>query len=187
MKNTVPQALFIAARTTHVTRRGSNHAMATTRSSKTSSTTTKRSSSSNAGSAGTRSAGTKAAGTRGHKSASTKTSSRGTAHRRTPAKASSKSSSAKSSSGPAHKTGSKTAEGQAWTDKHSDNPSSTGKGKAKKEPAKQTSQCWPGYESVPGKAKGTKGSCKPKAHQTGAEKKSDAMAAGASKLRKTGK
>jgi len=68
----------------------------------------------------------------------------------------------------------------------SENPSSTGHGKAKKEPAKQTSQCWPGYEPVPGKARGTKGSCKPKAHQTGAEKKSDGMAAAASKLRKAG-
>lgn len=70
--------------------------------------------------------------------------------------------------------------------KRSNNPSSTGKGKAKKEPAKQTSQCWPGYEPVPGKARGTKGSCKPKAHQTGAEKKSDSMAAASSKLRKAG-
>ena len=70
--------------------------------------------------------------------------------------------------------------------KRSDNPSSTGHGKAKKEPAKQTSQCWPGYEPVPGKARGTKGSCEPKAHQTSAEKKSDSMAAAASKLRKAG-
>ncbi len=87
----------------------------------------------------------------------------------------------------AHKTGSKTAHGQAWTDQHSDNPSSTGHGKAKKEPAKQTSRCWPGYEPVPGKPGGEKGSCKPKAHQTAAEKKSDAMAAAASKLHKGGK
>ena len=86
----------------------------------------------------------------------------------------------------AHKTGHKTAHGQAWTDKHSENPSSTGHGKAKKEPAKQNSRCWPGYEPVPGKARGEKGSCKPKAHQTASEKKSDAMAAAASKLRKAG-
>ena len=70
--------------------------------------------------------------------------------------------------------------------KRSNNPSSTGHGKAKKEPAKQTSQCWPGYQPVPGKARGSKGSCEPKQHQTGAEKKSDAMAAAASKLRKAG-
>ena len=57
--------------------------------------------------------------------------------------------------------------------KRSSNPSSTG-------------QCWPGYEPVPGKAKGTKGSCKPKPNQTGAEKKSDSMAAAASKLHKAG-
>ena len=92
--------------------------------------------------------------------------------------------SARSTASKAHKTGSKTAHGQAWTDKHSDNPSSTGHGKAKKEPAKQTSRCWPGYEPVPGTTSGEKGSCKPKAHQTAGEKKSDAMAAAASKLHK---
>ena len=93
---------------------------------------------------------------------------------------------ARSSAPKAHKTGSKTAHGQAWTNQHSENPSSAGHGKAKKEPAKQTSHCWPGYEPVPGKASGTKGSCKPKANQTSSEKKSDAMAAAASKLRKAG-
>jgi hypothetical protein len=85
----------------------------------------------------------------------------------------------------AKKTGSKTAHGQAWTNQRSKNPSSTGHGKAKKQPAKQESHCWPGYEPVPGKAPGEKGSCKPKANQTAAEKKSDAMAAAASKLRKS--
>ncbi len=84
----------------------------------------------------------------------------------------------------AHKTRSKTAHGQAWTDKHSDHPSSTGQGKAKKQPAKQTSHCWPGFEPVPGTKPGEKGSCKPKAHQTASEKKSDAMAAAANKLHK---
>ncbi len=121
------------------------------------------------------------------KSAGTKTRTRSTAanSRETTVK---KRSAAKGAgdAGKAHKTGRKTAHGQAWTDEHSDNPSSTGKGKAKKEPAKQTSQCWPGYEPVPGKARGTKGSCEPKAHQTAAEKKSDGMAAAASKLRKAG-
>jgi hypothetical protein len=72
------------------------------------------------------------------------------------------------------------------TAEHSGNPSSTGHGKAKKEPAKQTSRCWPGYEPVHGTAAGEKGSCKPKAHQTAAERKSDGMAAAASKLRKAG-
>lgn len=70
--------------------------------------------------------------------------------------------------------------------KHSSNPSSTGHGRAKKQPAKQTSHCWPGYEPVAGKARNEKGSCKPKAHQTAAEKKSDGMAAASSKLRKAG-
>ena len=98
----------------------------------------------------------------------------------------SKSAAKSTPAGAAHKTGSKTAHGQAWTDEHSDNPSSTGHGKAKKEPAKQASSCWPGYTPVAGKARGEKGSCKPKAHQTPGEKKSDAMAAAASKLRKAG-
>jgi hypothetical protein len=71
------------------------------------------------------------------------------------------------------------------TNKHSSNPSSTGHGRAKKEPAKQTSHCWPGYEPVAGKSAHEKGSCKPKAHQTAAERKSDGMAA-ASRLRKAG-
>lgn len=84
----------------------------------------------------------------------------------------------------AHKTGRKTAKGQAWTDQHSENKSSTGHGKPKKQPAKQESRCWPGFEPVPGTNRGEKGSCKPKAHQMAAEKKSDAIAAAANKLRK---
>ncbi|MBB5340958.1 hypothetical protein [Tunturiibacter gelidoferens] len=90
-----------------------------------------------------------------------------------------------SSSETAHKTGKKTAKGQAWTEEHSENKSSTGHGRAKKQPAKQESRCWPGYEPVPGKSRGEKGSCKPKARQTAAEKKSDAMASAANKLRKS--
>lgn len=50
-------------------------------------------------------------------------------------------------------------------------------------PAKQTSQCWPGFEPVPGKEPGTKGSCKPKKNQTAGEKKADSRAAAASKQR----
>ncbi|MDP9038508.1 MAG: hypothetical protein M3O02_04425 [Acidobacteriota bacterium] len=72
------------------------------------------------------------------------------------------------------------------TAQHSNHPSSTGRGKPKKQPATQSTPCWPGYEPVPGKARGTKGSCKPKAHQTASEKKSDGIAAAASKLRKAG-
>jgi hypothetical protein len=53
---------------------------------------------------------------------------------------------------------------------------------SKKQAAKQTSRCWPGYEPVPGKSRNEKGSCKPKVHQTASERKSDANAAAASKL-----
>jgi hypothetical protein len=58
--------------------------------------------------------------------------------------------------------------------------------RVKKFPAKQTSRCWPGYTPVPGTKRGEKGSCEPKAHPTKAEKKADAMAAAATKLRKAG-
>ena len=46
--------------------------------------------------------------------------------------------------------------------------------------------CWPGFERVPGKAAGTKGSCEPKPHQTAAERKEDARQAAGAKLRKAG-
>lgn len=46
--------------------------------------------------------------------------------------------------------------------------------------------CWPGYERVPGKQAGSKGSCKPKPNQTKGEKKEDAREAAGSKLRKAG-
>ncbi len=46
--------------------------------------------------------------------------------------------------------------------------------------------CWPGFERVPGKEAGTKGSCKPKPNQTSGEKKQDAREAAGSKLRKAG-
>ena len=46
--------------------------------------------------------------------------------------------------------------------------------------------CWPGFERVPGKQAGTKGSCKPKANQTAGEKKADSRAAAGSKLQKAG-
>ena len=78
----------------------------------------------------------------------------------------------------------KSAHGRSSTAR-SHNPSSTGHGRAKKAPAKQTSRCWPGYEPVPGISAGEKGSCKPKSRQTAAQKKSDAMAAAASRLRKS--
>ncbi len=46
--------------------------------------------------------------------------------------------------------------------------------------------CWPGFERVPGKEAGTKGSCKPKPNQTAGERKEDAREAAGSKLRKAG-
>ncbi len=65
--------------------------------------------------------------------------------------------------------------------------SSAKKTSAKKTPAKKSAaHCWPGFEPVPGKTPGTKGSCEPKAHQTPAEKKADGRAAAARKLEKAG-
>lgn len=59
---------------------------------------------------------------------------------------------------------------------------------AKKAPAKKSAaHCWPGFQPVPGKEPGTKGSCEPKAKQTAAEKKGDSRAAAASKREKGGK
>ena len=46
--------------------------------------------------------------------------------------------------------------------------------------------CWPGFQRVPGKEAGTKGSCEPKPHQTAGEKKEDAREAAGSKLRRAG-
>ena len=46
--------------------------------------------------------------------------------------------------------------------------------------------CWPGFERVPGKEAGTKGSCKPKPNQSAGEKKEDSREAAGSKLRKAG-
>lgn len=46
--------------------------------------------------------------------------------------------------------------------------------------------CWPGFERVPGKTPGTKGSCKPKPNQSQGEKKEDSREAAGAKLRKAG-
>ena len=46
--------------------------------------------------------------------------------------------------------------------------------------------CWPGFERVPGKEAGTKGSCKPKPNQTAGQRKEDGREAAGSKLRKAG-
>jgi hypothetical protein len=61
------------------------------------------------------------------------------------------------------------------------------KSSAKKAPAKKSSStqhCWPGFEPVPGKSAGEKGSCKPKKKQSKAEKEGDRKAAAATKGRK---
>ena len=58
---------------------------------------------------------------------------------------------------------------------------------AKKHAVKKSSDanaCWPGFEPTPGKKQGEKGSCKPKAKQTSAQKKADQKAAAANKLSK---
>ncbi len=64
--------------------------------------------------------------------------------------------------------------------------SSTKKAPAKKTSPKKTSQCWPGFQPVPGKKPMTKGSCEPKDKQTAAEKKADSRAAAGTKLQKAG-
>ncbi len=59
--------------------------------------------------------------------------------------------------------------------------------KAAKKAAKKSSSaqhCWPGFEPVPGKEAGEKGSCKPKKSQTKSEKKGDQKAAAATKGKK---
>jgi len=56
--------------------------------------------------------------------------------------------------------------------------------KAAKKTAKKAAHCWPGFEPVPGKEPGTKGSCEPKPNQTKGEKKADSKAAAASKREK---
>jgi hypothetical protein len=60
----------------------------------------------------------------------------------------------------------------------------TAKKSSAKKSAKKSTPCWPGYEPVPGKEPRTKGSCKPKAKQTAAQRKADSKAAAASKLSK---
>lgn len=70
---------------------------------------------------------------------------------------------------------------------------SSGPAKAKKESLVKQKRstgdgpaCWPGFERVPGKEAGTKGSCKPKPNQSKGERKEDGREAAASKLRKAG-
>ena len=140
------------------------------------------------------------------KSASKKSATKKSAAKKTPAKkrAAAKSSSSvkkgvKTSSATAKKTGvkrtnvtqyeqHKSASGK--TERRKINPAQA---KSKKESLIKQKRstgsgpaCWPGFERVPGKEAGTKGSCKPKANQTGGERKEDAREAAGSKLRKAG-
>ena len=46
--------------------------------------------------------------------------------------------------------------------------------------------CWPGFERVPGKEAGTKGSCKPKPNKSAGERKEDGRLKAGSKLRAAG-
>ncbi len=64
---------------------------------------------------------------------------------------------------------------------------STKKAASKKSAAK-VNPCWPGFEPVPGKKPGTKGSCKPEpGPHSAATKRGTQRAAAASKLEKAGK
>ena len=109
----------------------------------------------------------------GKKSAAKKTAAKGTTSTKTAAKkTATKKSAAKKTA--AKKTASATATGKKQS--LIKQKRSTGDGPA----------CWPGFERVPGKEAGTKGSCKPKPNQTSGEKKEDAREAAGSKLRKAG-
>ncbi|SDF91749.1 hypothetical protein [Terriglobus roseus] len=69
--------------------------------------------------------------------------------------------------------------------KGADTKKTPGKKSAAKKGGKKTSAanaCWPGYEPVPGKMQGEKGSCEPKKNQTAAERKGDQKAAAAARL-----
>ncbi len=103
------------------------------------------------------------------KTAGTKSAAKKSASKRTPAKTAAKKTAAKKSA--AKKTAAKGKKESLIKQKRS-----TGDGPA----------CWPGFERVPGKEAGTKGSCKPKPHQTGGERKEDARQSAGSKLRKAG-
>ncbi len=62
----------------------------------------------------------------------------------------------------------------------------TVKTSARKTPEKSSGEraCWPGFQRVPGTAAGTTGSCEPKPHPSGAEKRADSRAAAARKREK---
>lgn len=107
------------------------------------------------------------------KTAAKKTSAKkSTAAEKTPAKGATKSADTKTAAKRTHITG-------------ADTKKTPGKKTAAQKGTKKDSSanaCWPGFEPVPGKMQGEKGSCKPKKNQTAGEKKGDQKAAAASKL-----
>lgn len=148
--------------------------------------------------------------TAGKKTASKKTASKKTASKSTAKKTAAKKTAAKGSSSSVKKgvktspsTAKKTGVKRTNVTQYEQHKAPGGKTVRKKmEPAQAKSKkeslikqkrstgegpaCWPGFERVPGKEAGTKGSCKPKPNQTGGERKADAREAAGSKLRKAG-
>jgi hypothetical protein len=90
----------------------------------------------------------------------------------TPAKGATKSATTKTASRRRHITGADTQKSQG---------SKSAQAKGGKKPS-SAQACWPGFEPVPGKSAGEKGSCKPKANRTAAQRKGAQKAAAAAKL-----
>ncbi len=134
------------------------------------------------------------------KSATKKTAAKKTAAKKSAAKSSSSvKKGVKTSSATAKKTGvtrmnvTRYEQGKTASGKTAHKKMSEPQAKAKKESLikqkRSTGEgpaCWPGFERVPGKEAGTKGSCKPKKNQTAGERKEDSREAAGSKLRKAG-
>lgn len=108
------------------------------------------------------------------KKSSTKTATqKAPAKKRTPPKGATKSANTKTAAKRRHITG---------ADTHKRPGTKSAKKTASGKKISSANACWPGYELTPGKMQGEKGSCKPKAHPTSAQKKGDQKAAAASKL-----
>ena len=113
------------------------------------------------------------------KTAAKKTSAKKTAAKKTPAKKT-----------PAKKTGeTKSAVKKSAAKKTSAQKGATAKKESLVRQKRSTGDgpaCWPGFERVPGKEAGTKGSCKPKPNASKGEKKEDAREAAGAKLGRAG-
>ncbi len=127
------------------------------------------------------------------KTAGTKSATKKTAAKKTAAKSATTKSAAKKA--PAKKTaGKKTAAKKTAAKKTAVKKTAAKKGAAAKKESlirqkRSTGDgpaCWPGFERVPGKEAGTKGSCKPKPNASKGEKKEDAREAAGAKLSKAG-